>query len=96
MDVSLGGVEFLVGKIEMVEDKNQNCIGPSPHNFRVNLQQNNPLKLVVICTVRVIISNCIAGLNKLYITDATAPTPERSFGDFVDILSKSVKESMGQ
>ena len=65
MDVSLGGVELFVGKIEMGEDKNQNCIGPSPHNFRVNLHQNNPLKLVVLRPVRVLIANWLAGVNKL-------------------------------
>ena len=51
MDLSLGSVEFFVGKIEMGEDKKQNCIGPSPHDFRVNLHQNNPLKLVVLSLV---------------------------------------------
>ena len=65
MDVSLGGVEFLVGKIEMGEDKNQNWTSPSLHDFRVNLQQNNPLKLVVLRTVMVIIANWLAGVNKL-------------------------------
>ena len=57
MDVSLGGVELLVRKIEMGEDKNQNFIGPSPHNFCVNLHQNNPLKLVVLRPVWVLIVN---------------------------------------
>ena len=57
MDVSLGGVELLVGEIEMGEEKNQNCIGPSPHDFRVNPHQNNTLKLVVLRPVRVLIAN---------------------------------------
>ena len=57
MYASLGSVELFVGKIEMGEDKNQNCIGPSPHDFRVNLHQNNLLKLVVIRTVWVLIAN---------------------------------------
>ena len=57
MDVSLGGVEFLVGKIEMGECKNHNYIGLSPHDFRVNLHQNNPLKLVVLWPVRLLIAN---------------------------------------
>ena len=65
MVVSLGSVELLVGKIEMGEDKNQNFIGPLPHNFRVNLHQNNPLKLVVLWPVRVLIENWLAGVNKL-------------------------------
>ena len=30
------------------------------------------------------------------INDATAPTPARSFGNFVNIMSKSVKERMGR
>ena len=65
MDVLFGGVELLVGKIEMGEDKNQNFIGPSPHDFYVNLLQNNPLKLVVLRPVRVLIANWLAGLNEL-------------------------------
>ena len=61
-----GGIELVVRKIEMGEDKNQNCIGPSLHNFCVNLHQNNPLKLVVLRLVRVIIANLLAGVNKLW------------------------------
>ena len=49
----------------MGEDKNQNRIGTSPHDFRVNLYQNNPLKLVVLRPVRVLIANWLAGVNKL-------------------------------
>ena len=40
--VRAGGIDFLVGKIVMGEDKNQNCIGPSPHDFHVNLHQKQP------------------------------------------------------
>ena len=65
MDVSLDGVNFLVGKINMGEDKNQNHIGTSPHNFRVNLHQNNPLKLVFISPVRVLIPYWLSGANEL-------------------------------
>ena len=65
MDVFLGGIELFVWKINMGEDKNRNYIGTFPHNFRVNLHQNNPLKLVVLWPVRIIIVNCIDGLNKL-------------------------------
>ena len=54
MDESLGSVELFVGKIEMGEDKNQNCIGPSPHDFRVDLHQNKPLKIVVLRPVWVL------------------------------------------
>ena len=63
--VSIGGVEFLVRKIVMDEDKIQNYIGPSPHNFHVNLHQNNPLKLVVLWPVRLLIANFLAVVNKL-------------------------------
>ena len=55
MNVSIGGVELLVKKIEMGEDKKQNCIGPSPHDFRVKIHQNNPLNLVLLWLVRVLI-----------------------------------------
>ena len=65
MDVSIGGVELLVRKIEMVENKNQNCIGPLTHDFRINLHQNNPLKLVFLRPVRLLITNCLAGVNEL-------------------------------
>ena len=65
MDISLGGLELMVGKIGMGEDKNQNRIGTLPHDFLVNLHQKKPLKLVVLWTVRVIIANWIAGVNKL-------------------------------
>ena len=65
MDVSLGGIELLVRKTENGEDKKQNCIVPSPHNFRVNLHQNNLLKLVVIRPVRVLIANWLAEVNEL-------------------------------
>ena len=50
----------------MGEDKNQDCIGPSPHNFRFNLHQNNPLKLVVLRPVWVLMANWLAGVNKLW------------------------------
>ena len=65
MDISLGGVELMVSKIGMGEDKNQNIIGTLPHDFRVNLHQNNPLKLVVLRTVRVLIADWLSGVNKL-------------------------------
>ena len=65
MDVSLGGVELFVRKILMGEDKNQNFIGTSPHEFCVNLYQNNPLNLVVLRPVRLLIANWLAGVNKL-------------------------------
>ena len=66
MDVSLGSVELFVGKIEMGEDKNQNCIGPLLHGFCVNLHQNNPLKLVVLWSVWVLMVNWPAGVNKIW------------------------------
>ena len=66
MDVSLGSVDFFVRKIETGKDKNHNCIGPSPYDFRVNLHQNNPLKLVVLRPVWLLIANWPAGVNKLW------------------------------
>ena len=54
MDVSLCGVDFFVWKIEMGEENNQNYIGPSPHDFCVNLHQNKPQKLVVLWPVWVL------------------------------------------
>ena len=66
MDVLLGGVESLVRKIEMGEEKNQNCIGPLPHDFCFNLHQNNPLKLVVLWPVRLLIANWLAGVNVIW------------------------------
>ena len=65
MDVLLGGVEFLDSKIGIGEDKNHNRIGTSLNNFRVNLHQNNPLKLVVLRPVRLLIANWIDGVNEL-------------------------------
>ena len=65
MDVSLGGVECLVGKLGMGEDKNQNYIGISTHKFRVNLHQKKTLKLVVLRTVKIIIVNWLAVVNEL-------------------------------
>ena len=66
MDISLCNVELFVGKIDMGEDKNQNCIGPLPHDFRVNLHQNNPLRLVVLQPVWLLIANWLDGLNELW------------------------------
>ena len=65
MDVLLGGIELFFWKIGMGEDKNRNRIGIFPHDFHVFLHQNNPLKLVVFRPVRVLIANCLAGVNKL-------------------------------
>ena len=65
MDVSIGGVELSVGKIEMGEDKNQNCIGASSHDLRVNLHQNKTLKLVILRPIGVLIANLLAGVNEL-------------------------------
>ena len=65
MDALIGGVALLVGKTGMGEDKNQNCIGLLPHDFRINLYQKNPLKLVVLLPVRVFITNWLAGVNQL-------------------------------
>ena len=91
MNVSLGSVELLVGKIEMGEDKNQNYIGPLPHNFRVNLHQNSPPKIVVLRPVRVLSWIGLLGWKNFDITFTMAPTPEQSFGDFGNILSNIVK-----
>ena len=66
MDVSPGSVELFIGKIEIGEGKNQNCIGPSPQDFFANLHQNNPLKLVVIWPVWVLMENWPAEVNKLW------------------------------
>ena len=49
----------------MDEDKNKNYIGTLPHDFCINLQQNNPLKFVVLRLVRVIIVNWLDGVNGL-------------------------------
>ena len=65
MKVFLGGLELLIGEIGMGEEKNQNLIGTSPQDFHVLLHQNNPWKLVVLQMVRVIITNWLAGVNKL-------------------------------
>ena len=65
MDVFIGVVKLLVSKIGMGEGKKRNRIGTSLHNFHVFLQQNNPLKFVVIWMVRVIIENWLARVNKL-------------------------------
>ena len=65
MDVSLDGVELLVKKIGIGEEKNRNRIGTSPHNFHVFLHKKNPLKLVVLQPVRVIIAKWIYWVNKI-------------------------------
>ena len=66
MDVWIGVVELLVRKLGLFEDKNHNFIGTSPHNFRFNLHQNNPLKLVVLRTIRLLITNWLASVNELW------------------------------
>ena len=49
----------------MGEDKNRNHIGKLLHNFHVFLQQNNPLKIVFLRTVRVLITNWLARMKEL-------------------------------
>ena len=95
MDLFLGSVELLVREIGMGEDKNQNIIGTSPHYFRVNLHQNNPLKLVVLCQLGYLSQIGLLGWTKFDITDTTALTLTQMFGNFGDILSKSAKKRMG-
>ena len=50
----------------MGEDKNQNWIGTLPHDFRINLHQNNPLSIVVLRPVKVLMANWLAGVYELW------------------------------
>ena len=80
----------------MGENKNQNCIDPSPHDFRVNLHQNTLWSLWFFGRFWYLLRVELLGWTNFEITDVTARTPEQSFGNFGEILSNSVKESMGR
>ena len=80
----------------MGEDKNQNCIGPSPHDFASTSTKTTPWSLWFFERLGCVSRIGLLGWTNFYITDATAPTPARSVGDFRKILSKSVKERMGR
>ena len=93
MDVSLGDIELLVGKIGMGEDKNGIASVPRHTTFMSSSTKTTPLKFAVIRLVRVLIMNWLAVMKNFYITDTMEPTQAKIFGD---ILLKSFKESMGR
>ena len=100
MDVSLGGVELFVQENRnRWRQKTRIALAPRRTTFTSTSTKINPWNFWFFGRFEYLLGIELLGWANFDITDATAPTPARSFrnfGDFDNILSKSVKKRMGR
>ena len=80
---------------EWVKTKIRFALAPRRTIFASTFTKTTPQSLLFFGRLGYLSRIGLLGWTNFDITDATAPTPERSFGNLGNILTKSVKERMG-
>ena len=92
----LAAYNFWSVKSKWVNTKTRISLVPRRTTFASTSTKTTPWSLWFFGRLGYLLWIDLLGWTNFDITDATAPTPARSFGDLDDILSKSVKERMGR
>ena len=96
MDLSLGVVEFSSVKSKWLKTKSRIALAPRRTTFTSTSTKITPWSLWLFGRFGYLWKIDLLGWTNFDITDATAPTTAWSFGDFGEIMSKSVKKRMGR
>ena len=84
------------GKSKWVKTKTIIALNPRRTTFASTSTKTNPWSLWLFGWLGYLSQIGLLGWTDFEITDAMAPTPEQSFSDFREILSKGVKDRMGR